>query len=150
VGITTSSVGVAVGGSGVSVGGTGVSVGVLLGMAVQVGRGVAVGVWLGSGVRVGVLVGVAVQVGIGVSVGTGVAVINGRVGVWNWAGVGGSVAVGAPEVLVVQGVEVKMAVGRLGRMAVLVGVDDTTAGRVGGMASIPPSGATARAMMPKP
>lgn len=52
--------------------------------------------------------------------------------------------------LVDQGVEVAMAVGKSGRRTLLVGVGvgDSTEGRVGGMASMPPSGANIRATAP--
>lgn len=79
---------------GVAVGG---SVGVTVAVADAVPVGVAVPVVVPVTVGVGEPVGVAVGVLVGVSVGRGVLVMN-------WPGVEGNVAVGRPEVLVVEGV----------------------------------------------
>ena len=157
-------------GTAVSVGGTAVDVGVNVdvGDIVAVGDGVLVAVggtavFVGSGVPVAVGSSVAVAVGSGVTVavadGTGVlvgsrvavdvAVTGSGVGVSNWPGVGNSVAVGSPRVLVATEVGMAVRVPGARKPGVLLGVGDRTEGKVGGV-FMPPSGAKARPSIPKP
>ena len=101
-------------------------------------------------VTVPVLVAVAVPVGVPVVVGVVVAVsvaVGSTVGVWNWPGVGGSVALG----VVVPGVMVGTAVNVPGGktcVAVSVGVGDMTTGSVGGRSLIGTSGAITNSTTP--
>lgn len=116
---------------GVCVGGV-VAVAIVVGVAV--GGTVAVGGSVAVGSKVGVNDGSGVVVAVGVNVGS-------FVGVTNWSGVEGKVAlaVGVPAVVVGTAVNV------LGRSvvetAVPVGVAVITTGNVGGIVSIPFSGA---------
>ena len=109
------------------------------GIGVQVGMGVAVDVAMGNGVFVAVGDGMSVFVGSGVMVGKEVAVAGAGVGVSNWIGVAGKVAV-----LIVDRVDVGMGVRIPGcrmLLGVAVGVGEITDGKVGGIRSALSSGA---------
>ncbi len=124
-----------------------VAVGSSVGVAVAVAANVGARVVVGVAVKVGEAVPVAVAVGVPVEVGVEVGRL---VGVRNWGGVGNSVAVGGPGVKVTNCV-VGTAVNSSGSTwgtAVFVGVGERTNGNVGGMASIPPSGACVNAKIP--
>jgi hypothetical protein len=90
---------------------------------------------------VAVLVAVPVAVLVAVSVAVLVEVVVGNmIGVWNWSGVGGRVAlgVGVPAVLVGTAVNVP---GGKTWVAVFVGVGEITTGSVGGNSLTGASGA---------